>query len=141
MWADPEFRALRAVGRDTSSEGLFGCRLAHKVDQFVNSLQDLSQEERARRLLSNVANSPYEIGVDWGQPFTFKTYSLGIVTLRWAAHSVCGGGGGAHAKPSAWAARHSTVLPYVHLAVHASLHAAAHVCAHEPGGTWIVSIV
>ncbi len=85
LWADPHFRALRAAHRDESAEGFFGSALAKHVDQTVSedeSLQHLLPAEKFKRKLACHANSPYEIGLDFGQPFVTKSYSLGVLGLR-----------------------------------------------------------
>jgi hypothetical protein len=85
------------ISVEESIKNLFGhqewCKrrtVARDLDQL-----DFYQSEEAQRLngltggeLMNKRNSVYEAGCDWFQCFHFKTYSVGILGLRYAFHGV-----------------------------------------------------
>jgi hypothetical protein len=70
LFADPEWAAARGKGRDTSAAGFHGSPEAARADEVTDGL------------FSKAASSVYELGMDFGQIFNFKTHSTGIALLR-----------------------------------------------------------
>ena len=70
LFADPDWAAARGKGRDTSAAGFYGSCEAARLDRVT------------RGLFGKDSSSAYELGMDFGQIFNFKTHSTGIVLLR-----------------------------------------------------------
>ena len=70
LFADPDRAAARGKGRDTSAAGSYGSREAARLNRVT------------RGLFGKDSSSAYELGIDFGQIFNFKTHSTGIVLLR-----------------------------------------------------------
>ena len=73
LFGDPEWAAARGKGRDTSAGGFYGGPEAARLDRVT------------RGLFGKDSSSAYELGMDFGQIFNFKTHSTGIVLLRSAS--------------------------------------------------------
>ena len=70
LFGDPEWAAGRGKGRDASAAGFYGSREAARLDRLTAGL------------FAQDSSSAYELGMDFGQIFNFKTHSTGIVLLR-----------------------------------------------------------
>ena len=70
LFRDPEWAAGRGKGRDTSSAGFYGSPEAVRLNRVTGGL------------FAKDSSSAYELGMDFGQIFNFKTHSTGIVLLR-----------------------------------------------------------
>lgn len=75
LFSDSEFRANRGKDRAATSvdpNAVFGCSEGRRLT------------ERTRGSFSHPDNSPYDLGFDFGQFFSFKNHSFGVVLLRCA---------------------------------------------------------
>ena len=70
LFADPEWAAARGKGMDTSAAGFHGSGEAVRLNRVT------------RGLFAQDSSRAYELGMDFGQIFNFKTHSAGIVLLR-----------------------------------------------------------
>jgi hypothetical protein len=74
MFKNPAWCEARGRGRDTTDDSnWYGASDAHRINQITGGQ------------LFDPNNSAYELGFDYGQVFTFKTHSAGIMCIRWAA--------------------------------------------------------
>jgi hypothetical protein len=74
FFSRPEFNQQRGKGRDKYDTDFYKSDEAQRLDARVGGA------------LMKAENSAYEIGFDFFQPFVFKTYSVGIVVIRWVLH-------------------------------------------------------
>ena len=70
LFADPDWAAARSKGRDTSAAGFHGSAEAARLNRVTGGV------------FAKDSSSAYELGMDFGQIFNFKTHSTGIVLLR-----------------------------------------------------------
>ena len=78
MFGNVNWCLLRSTGRaEKDSSGYYGAADAKRIDRH---LQSMGSDVR----LSDQCNSIYELGFDFGQMFTFKVHSSGIMAIRWA---------------------------------------------------------
>ena len=74
MFSDPTWCKLRGTGREEEGQS----------HDFWHSEEAIRLDEATDYILGNDQKSvsTYDLGLDWGQPFTFRTWSSGYVALR-----------------------------------------------------------
>ena len=71
LFGNPAWCALRGKGREPgSAESYYGAADAHRIDSKCGGM------------LNDPSNSAYEIGFDFGQIFSFKNHSSGLLCIR-----------------------------------------------------------
>lgn len=70
LFMDPAFCKLRTTGRTSQADDFFGSEYARRINDATNEQ------------LFMLENSPYDIGFDCGQMFSFKQHSFGLVVIR-----------------------------------------------------------
>ncbi len=77
MFSDPKWCALRATERDAYDNSLWGSLEAQRLHTKTGNI--LLEPETPQKTASW-----YDLGIDWGQPFQFKTWSSGYVMMRYS---------------------------------------------------------
>lgn len=70
LFANPEWAALRATGRNMSHGGLYGSPMCQELNAKTNGCLFLEE------------NSIWELGFDFCQIFNFAKHSTGVIFLR-----------------------------------------------------------
>ena len=75
MFSDPTWCKLRGTGREEEGQpyDFWHSEEAARLDEATDNIFTDDKERSV---------STYDLGIDWGQPFTFRTWSSGYVALR-----------------------------------------------------------
>lgn len=82
LFGNPWFCSVRGTCRDTDKTGYYGASEARRINALL-------RDKGADVQLTSSQNSIYELGFDFGQIFSFKVHSSGVLGIRWVVFGSC----------------------------------------------------